>query len=125
MTIIGVFLVLCILGLVYTLGCLLRNTRVYKYRIRLIEQVSVCARADIQRGQPWEWRYEAIEAVNYHEMVWKLWRSFDSFYPNKSFLLLEQEAGTSRTQLIFGCFKSSHPENRGPDAKPPHRETLT
>jgi len=32
------------------------------------------------------WRFQKLDETSYGEMLWKFWRRFDSFYPDKSFL---------------------------------------
>lgn len=76
----------CVLGLGLALIIAIRNGVVYRYRNRLIQQVSEAAKADIGRGHYWFWRYDAYNEVSYDEMVWQFWRKCDSFYPDRRFL---------------------------------------
>lgn len=33
-----------------------------------------------------EWRWDALSAVSFDEMLWKFWKPLDSFYPDYSFI---------------------------------------
>lgn len=63
-----------------------RNDKIHKFRVRLLDQVSLCSKVDIKYGRPFTWRYDCLNQATYNAMVWKFWRKFDSFYPDKSFL---------------------------------------
>lgn len=72
--------------MIVNLILLFRNSRVYKYRTRLLREVGEVSKSEARSLQPWQWRFQALEAVSYREMVFKFWRPLDSFYPDKSFL---------------------------------------
>ena len=65
---------------------LVRNKSVFDYRKNLLEKISKAAKKDIKNGKDWTWRYRVLETVTYNEMMWKFWKSLDSFYSNKSFI---------------------------------------
>jgi len=71
---------------------LVRNEAVMTYRKELLDRVSAMASDDIARGFEWKWRYEAFESVSYNEMVYKVWKSLDSFYPDMSFINRQEVA---------------------------------
>ena len=75
-------------GIVVSFLALIRNQKVYNYRVALLEEVSNAANNDIHReGGPYEfkWRYDAFSDVEYNDMMWKFWKPLDEFYPDKSF----------------------------------------
>lgn len=65
---------------------LVRNNNVKNYRLRLIDSIHAAASEDALRGLlDYKWRYDAFERVTHNRMVFQFWRSFDSFYPDRSF----------------------------------------
>ena len=74
------------LGLFVGLGVLWRhNQRVYRVRMALIDQVSHASDVDIWHGRAWRWRYEAMEAVSYMDMIRHPLRDPLSLYPDTKF----------------------------------------
>lgn len=69
-----------------TILFMIRNNRLLKYQLNLIEKISKLSQADIHNGKDWRWRYGVLDSINYNIMLYKFWRSFDSFYPDKKFL---------------------------------------
>lgn len=79
-------LVICI-GVLFLCAIWLYHIRaVYRYRLKTLDQVSVQTKADVANQRPWEWRYDVFEQVSFDDMVWKFWRPFESFYPDKHFI---------------------------------------
>lgn len=64
----------------------IHNGRVYEHKMQLLDQVSRAAQKDIEEGKPWRWRYDALESVSYHKMVFMFWKPLDSFYKDRAFL---------------------------------------
>ena len=62
-----------------------QNMRVFRYRGRVVNRTSALANIDIDKGNydSWRQRYDLFDKVSYFEMVFKFWRSFDSFYPEE------------------------------------------
>lgn len=71
---------------------LYRNNSLYLYRGKLLRLVSEAAKFDIATNKRWEWRYGVYESISYDEMFFKFWKSFDSFYPDKTFTELTNKA---------------------------------
>lgn len=82
----NILLVFSILLFALSFTMLVRNMFVYRYRGRLLEEVSDAAKHDIRAGKDYVWRYEAYSSVGYDTMMWRFWRKLDSFYPDKSFI---------------------------------------
>ena len=74
-----VILGLCIAAQLFALGMLWRNSRVYRWQMQILERVRDGARRDIERDQPWTWRYAALDAVPYTAQMVRFWRPLDSF----------------------------------------------
>jgi len=71
----------------FLIAFLIRNEMVYRYKQKMLRKVSAAAHRDIWAGKTdWMWRYNTLSSVEYGEMVYKFWRSFDSFYPDRSFI---------------------------------------
>lgn len=78
--------ILLILGAIYMM---FRNIQVYKFRIWLINQVSLAAAADINNGlTEWRWRSETFNTVTYNTMMFKFWKPLKpgAWYADTSFL---------------------------------------
>jgi hypothetical protein len=81
------FLLLILLGSIFCLFMIWRNTRVYEYRTRLVHGAHDAYREEIRDDGRYDpWRYHAFERVTYNRMLFQFWRKMDSFYPDKSFL---------------------------------------
>lgn len=69
---------------------LIRNRRVYKFRSKLLAQVSEAVDDDLKKGRytNWEWRFDVLGEVEYTTMVYKFWKPLkaESFYSNTLFL---------------------------------------
>jgi len=63
-----------------------RNAKIYKYRMKLIEQIALRCDEDIDNEQGWKWRWDVFESVSYDEMMYKFWKKLDDFYPDKTFI---------------------------------------
>lgn len=83
---IDIWFVIAILSLVWCVIELIRNNRVFKYRITILDRVSVAAKSDLKKDRDYTWRYDAFIVVNYEKMVFKFWKPLDSFYKDFSFL---------------------------------------
>jgi hypothetical protein len=75
-----------ILHLAFLMACFavflfIRNELVYRYRIRLINEISERNHSDISNfDYGYQWRWREYETVSYEDMLFKFWKSFDSFY---------------------------------------------
>ena len=76
-------------ALAFCWWALMRVRKVFEYRSKLLNRVHAAYHADLARGREWEWRYDMFESVSNAEMIFKLWRPIDSFYPDKSFIEVE------------------------------------
>ena len=64
---------------VFCLMTLIRNNMVYRYRISMLNRIF-----DATRGtENFDKYIEIYKSVSYHEMLYKFWKSFDSFYPEE------------------------------------------
>ena len=86
-----VLVVLVVLAIGWVTMMLRRNNQIYRYRTDLLARVSVAARRDARAGRPWEWRFEALDAVPYSNMLWHFWRPPDAFFPCKDFLEAKED----------------------------------
>lgn len=77
---------LVLLALV-ALGCflLVRNERVYRERLRVLDIVSERSQEDIRSGRQWGWRYEGFRGIRYGDMLFSF-RPVESFYANSPIL---------------------------------------
>lgn len=76
------FLTFIVLFNLILLAFVIRNAKVYDYRMKLLDRVSDVARRDIDAGiLDWRWRYEELEDVEYFKHVLQFWKPIDSFYP--------------------------------------------
>ena len=62
-----------------------RNSRVFKYRMELIDKLSEAAKKDIDAGLDPQWRYAEFNKVTYNEMVYRFWKPLDNFYEKNLF----------------------------------------
>lgn len=75
-----------VVGLLHSQLMLLRNKRLGAFRLRMLDAINVAGAIDLEAGRDWRWRYEAFNAVPYEKMLYRFWREFDDFYPDKRFL---------------------------------------
>jgi hypothetical protein len=83
-------LVLCQVGIYFSLFMIMRNERVAAYRHQLLEELSMATKATIHNGTAGEnflWRYREFERVPYGAMVYIFWRPFSWFWPNRALLV--------------------------------------
>lgn len=66
---------------------LVRNDKVYEFRMRLLHRVSEMCKKDAEQQLEWPWRYEQMGWVSYDEMVYKFWKPLraSAFYPALGF----------------------------------------
>lgn len=75
------------LGAGFSIWMLFRNTRVYNFRMALIDLVSDLAREDIKAGLEYQWRYDYYQAVSYDKMFWSMKPiKVASFYKSANFI---------------------------------------
>lgn len=60
-----------------------RNMKVEKYRLIMISRIRELNTADTLSKKEHNWRIREFDQVSYHVMIWKFWRSLDSFYPKR------------------------------------------
>jgi hypothetical protein len=65
---------------------LIQNARLSRYRDRRLTEIYRAVQRDATVGRDSHWRYVMFNAPSDEAMLWKIWRSFDSFYPDRSFL---------------------------------------
>ena len=81
-------------GILGTLMCLnfwllLRNHRVGRFRLALIDQISEAAQADLHDGEKsLRWRYDVLNQVSYEHMLYQFWKPLrpDVWWKDTSFL---------------------------------------
>lgn len=64
---------------------LVRNQKVYRVRISLLNAISVASREDLQHQSAYKWRYEEFDRVTYNEMM-RSFRDPISMYDNLDFI---------------------------------------
>ena len=79
-------LIVPILLMVFTLIIMIRNGKVFDWRMEKLNEVSSLAKQDIDQGFSWIWRYDELSSAPYASMVWKFWKPMESFYDNLDFL---------------------------------------
>ena len=60
-----------------------RNLIVYKYQVKILNEIYDLSNKDIDNGLQWSWRYEKYNEVPYSKMLLMFWKRLDSFYDNK------------------------------------------
>ena len=75
-------------GIIFCVFMLRRNEQIFRFQMEMLDQVSTATRNDIRKGLSWEWRYEAMSAVDSSDMMRQFWRPLDDFYPDKKFLTI-------------------------------------
>ena len=79
----------CILGLIACAVLAVRNQRVYKFRISLIDQIGEAGREDINAGEfANDWRWDEFDSVDYNTMVVKFWKplTIEEWYGNDNLI---------------------------------------
>ena len=104
-TILTGMMLICI-GVAFTM--VIRSTALVKYRSNLLIRVSKLAGKDTVKGINGLWRYDVLTDVNYDEMLFKFWRKFDSFYPDKSFIGIANESIEETLKDIEKDMKNKH-----------------
>lgn len=62
---------------------LIRNTQVFKYRQKIIHNISERDLVEIRaNGRPLVERWQIYNSVSYEKMVFRFWKPLDSFYPS-------------------------------------------
>lgn len=69
---------LIFIGVVLTL--MYRNSRVFKFRMAKLKEISSAADEDIRLGHEYRWRYDEYSSVTYGEQVFQFWKPLDSFW---------------------------------------------
>lgn len=77
-----VLLVLAALTMTMCLVFLVRNERVFKFRMKLNHNIYEKAVSDRKSGRrdPKRDYWDGYDTVSYDEMFWKFWRRLDSFH---------------------------------------------
>jgi hypothetical protein len=78
--------VACSVGLLGVGLGLIQYARLSRYRKRRVIEINHAVQYDATVGRDSHWRYVMLDAPSLDAMLWKFWRSFDSFYPDRSFL---------------------------------------
>ncbi len=107
--------VVCTVGLVGIVSFgLIQNARLSRYRERRLTEIYRAVQHDATVGRDSHWRYVMFNAPSDEAMLWKVWRSFDSFYPDRSFL--DPDAVDPGVDALAPAARSSpsRPTNDGP-----------
>ena len=71
-------------GSAFILALTIRNHFLFKYRTQLLFDILSVSQREIHAGNyDYNWRYDWAHEVPYGFMLWRFWRSFDSFYPDR------------------------------------------
>lgn len=70
-----------------------RNQAVFKFRRKIIETVSSCAKNDCELGNDWKWRFDTLQTVSYDKMLFTFWKRLkvENFYEDDSFIINNEE----------------------------------
>ena len=81
------FLFFAILISVVVICIQIRNDRVYKFRMKLLGQISEANLKEIDSHQYdlWSLRFEILELVPYGKMVREFWRPMESFWTSDQY----------------------------------------
>ena len=63
-----------------------RAEQVFDYRVDIANKMLQVSSQDIADEINPTWRFTEFNKVSQRAMIFEIWRSFDSFYPNKDFL---------------------------------------
>ena len=74
-------------GLIFSVMMLFRNGKVYKTKIKVLDQIYKLDEQDIWNDKPYLWRLEEFDSISYEEMLLKFWKPLDSFYAGKKCLM--------------------------------------
>ena len=82
-----ILLSLFLITMAFLINLLIRNMRVYRYTMKLLDIVSELAQKDITAGRPWRWRYAEFEKANtYNKMLLQFWKPLDKFFDLETIL---------------------------------------
>lgn len=78
--IIGSLILIFVIFYLILVGFLYRNNDVYKFRIKILNQIPF--------SENFMWRYEIYERVKYNEMLFQFWKplKIETWYNDLSFL---------------------------------------
>lgn len=84
------YVIILLVGICFALSVimLIRNGKIFRYKMRLLEQAHRASIRDIDLNRKWEWRYDYLESVSCNDMMKKFWKPLDGFYKDKSFVEL-------------------------------------
>lgn len=89
---------------------LIQYARLSRYRKRRLTEINYAVPYDATVGRDSHWRYVMLDEPSLDAMLWKPWRSFDSFYPDQSFL---------DPQAVDPRVPAADPGVHSPPRKPP------
>jgi hypothetical protein len=82
-----IFVLLILLLVLLVAFILVRNQRVYRYRSEMADTIFSASVWD------YKWRLSIMDSVTYNDMMLQFWKPLDRFYPDKSFLDLNDVRG--------------------------------
>jgi hypothetical protein len=95
MNVLAALMTVLIIGVVFCAVILRRNEELCQYLLQMCDDVHIAGKRDIHNGCECDWRYEAMRKVSYNKILYTVWRNFDSFYPDKSFMEIGESNGKS------------------------------
>lgn len=69
--------------LLFCLGALWQNNRVYRARRKVIDEISILSRADIDAGKDWTWRHDLYQEISYEKQLLMFWKPIRSHWDKK------------------------------------------
>lgn len=76
-----VLLIICGIVLLLSVYTLIRNEKVFNYRMDLLRRIHDQSLAGFENNvYEWQWRYDEMNAVTYGQMLYTP-KSLDKFYP--------------------------------------------
>lgn len=80
------WIVLAILAIL-AIYFLLRNHKVYKYRMDLLGRISAKAKEDIDNQRyDFQWRFDELNKISYEKMLYTIWVPVNKFYDENKIL---------------------------------------
>lgn len=79
---------LMVVVLILMATLLIRNDKVYSFRMNILKQLSQAAEDDVRNQRDYEWRFHTYNSVGYNEMVAKFWKPLkvEKWYRDTSFI---------------------------------------
>ena len=71
---------LSLLTIIFMLFMAVRNNKVYKERLRVLNIISKLAEKNVNMGKDFAWRYDEFESIPYNKMFYEFWKPVSSYF---------------------------------------------